>query len=114
MQFDQLKRRDFIAFLGGAAAWPLGARAQQPAMPVVGFLRSTAAGGSGELVGAFRQGDVSMMSGKFGSDAPKASAAARVAAARPESTGKRLKIVRGDGSRSRTPGPGRDCRQGWK
>jgi len=56
MRFDHLRRRAFITLLGGAAAWPIVARAQQSALPVVGFLRSTSAAGSAHLVTAFRQG----------------------------------------------------------
>jgi putative ABC transport system substrate-binding protein len=52
-----MKRREVITLLSGAAAaWPLMARGQQPAMPVVGFLRSTPAAGFEYLVNALRQG----------------------------------------------------------
>jgi putative tryptophan/tyrosine transport system substrate-binding protein len=51
-----MRRRDFITFLVSAVAWPLVARAQQGALPVIGFLRSTSLADATDLVTAFRRG----------------------------------------------------------
>src|SRR5262249_30632424 len=51
-----IERRKFLATLGGAVAWPLGARAQQPAMPVIGCLDPRSPDGMTERLRGFRQG----------------------------------------------------------
>src|SRR6516164_9027075 len=55
MQSSQLKRREFITLIGGAAAWPLVARAQQ-SVPVIGFLHSASAGAFAPFLAALREG----------------------------------------------------------
>jgi len=51
-----VNRREVISLIGGAVAWPLAARAQQPGMPVVGFLNVASPEGYRPMVTAFRQG----------------------------------------------------------
>ena len=55
MQFRRLNRRNFSTLLGGAAAWPLVARAEQPPTPIVGYLNLTSSSDQGRA-SAFRQG----------------------------------------------------------
>jgi putative ABC transport system substrate-binding protein len=56
MQFDQLKRREFVTLLGSAAAWPLAAGAQQASMPVIGLLDSRLPEAITGRLRGFRQG----------------------------------------------------------
>jgi putative tryptophan/tyrosine transport system substrate-binding protein len=51
-----MKRREFIAGIGSAVAWPIVARAQQPAIPVVALVNGAAADGSADFAAAFRRG----------------------------------------------------------
>jgi putative tryptophan/tyrosine transport system substrate-binding protein len=51
-----MRRRNFLGLVGGAAAWPLTARAQQPALPVIGLISAGSRDAYADLLVAFRQG----------------------------------------------------------
>src|SRR6516165_7225463 len=56
MPFDQFRRRDLVRLLSGAAAWPLAAQAQQPVLPVVGFIHIGSTDVIAHFIAAFRKG----------------------------------------------------------
>ena len=66
MQFDQLKRRDFITVLGGVAAWPLAGHAQQPKLPTIGYLGVSTASSWRDWTAAFvrRLGELGWTEGR--------------------------------------------------
>ena len=51
-----MRRREFITLVGSSVVWPLAARAQQPTMPVIGFLSGFSPSGSVDVLNSFRQG----------------------------------------------------------